>query len=578
MNPTTAASEPTHLLSVLIWLPAIAGLFVLFLPRQAPGFLRAFGVGVGLFEFGKSLQLLIGSDYARGFRFVENVEWIRSLGIRYHLGVDGISLWLVILTTFLTPLTMYVSFGSIKTKQKEFIAAMLLLESAMIGTFLALDMFLFYVFWEAMLVPMYLIIGIFGGPNRVYAAVKFFIYTFVGSLFMLLAIVYMVVKFRALDPSHRYSFDYFDLMRLGFPRDTELLLFLAFAVAFAVKVPMFPLHTWLPDAHTEAPTGGSIILAGVMLKLGTYGFLRFALPFFPSASHMVGPTIAGLACAGILYGAAVAWRQKDFKKLIAYSSVSHLGFVMLGIVARTPHAVTGAVLQMVNHGLSTGALFLLVGVIYDRRHTRELAEFGGLAKVMPAYAAIFVMVTMSSIGLPLTNGFVGEFLIITGSFASELLHVSYHCTTNLDGSRICDVAGLGPLYAALAALGVLFGAIYMLEAVQKVFFGPVTNPKNRHLPDLNGREWLSVVPLVLLILFIGIKPQVFTSRIEPDVVDWLAQYENKRQQVTRPGATEVYLLPEGALTPARPQAVPAAPPGRAMGPMHAGQRTSVALL
>ncbi len=555
MNPT----EPTHLLSVLVWLPAIAGLFVMFLPRQQPGLLRAFGVGVSLFEFGKSLQLLTGSDYARGMRFVENAEWIKSLGIRYHLGVDGISLWLILLTTFLTPITLYVAFGSIKNRQKEFIAAFLLLESFMLGAFLSLDMFLFYVFWELMLVPMYLIIGVFGGPNRVYAAVKFFLFTFVASLFMLLAILVMVAKFKALDPAHHYSFDYNDLMRLGFPRATEISLFLAFAIAFAVKVPMFPLHTWLPDAHTEAPTAGSMILAAVLLKMGTYGFMRFALPFFPTASHMVGPTIAGLACAGILYGAAVAWRQRDFKKLIAYSSVSHLGFVMLGIAARTPQSVTGAVLQMVNHGISTGALFLLVGVIYDRRHTRDLAEFGGLAKVMPIYAAFFVMVTMSSIGLPLTNGFVGEFLIITGAFSSDLLQVSYHCTTNLDGQRLCDIAGIGPLFALLASLGVLFGAIYMLECVQKVFFGPNLNPKNKDLTDLTDREITALVPLVIMILLIGVKPDYFTSRIEPDVASWLEAYKHKREQTTRPSATEAYLLPEAVAGP--PLVIPAAPGG-----------------
>ena len=567
MNP----NEPTHLLSVLVWLPAIAGLFVMFLPRQQPGLLRAFGVAVSLFEFGKSLQLLTGSDYARGFRFVENTEWIPSLGIRYHLAVDGISLWLIILTTFLTPITLYVAFGSIKVKQKEFIAAFLLLESFMLGAFLALDMFLFYVFWELMLVPMYLIIGVFGGPNRVYAAVKFFLYTFVASLFMLLAILFMVAKYRVLDPGHHFSFDYADLMRLGFPRATEIALFLAFAIAFAVKVPMFPLHTWLPDAHTEAPTAGSMILAAVLLKMGTYGFMRFALPFFPSASHMVGPTLAGLACAGILYGAAVAWRQRDFKKLIAYSSVSHLGFVMLGISARTPQAVTGAVLQMVNHGISTGALFLLVGVIYDRRHTRDLAEFGGIAKVMPIYAAFFVFVTMSSIGLPLTNGFVGEFLIITGSFSSDLLQISYHCTTNLDGQRICDIAGMGPLYATLAALGVLFGAIYMLDVVQKVFFGPNQNPKNQHLSDLTDREITALVPLCLMILVIGVKPEYFTSRIEPDVVTWIDAYKHKREQTTRPSATDVYLLPAetaaaAAAAPSAPQVVPPTPP-RGGGPV-----------
>jgi NADH-quinone oxidoreductase subunit M len=558
MNP---AAEPTHLLSVLVWLPAIAGLFVMFLPRQQPGLLRAFGVGVSLFEFGKSLQLLTGSDYARGFRFVENAEWIPSLGIRYHLAVDGISLWLILLTTFLTPITLYVAFGSVKLKQKEFIASFLLLESFMLGAFVALDMFLFYVFWELMLVPMYLIIGVFGGPNRVYAAVKFFIYTFVASLFMLLAILYMVAKYRALDPAHHFSFDYVDLMRLGFPRGTEIVLFVAFAVAFAVKVPMFPLHTWLPDAHTEAPTGGSMILAAVLLKMGTYGFMRFALPFFPSASHMVGPTLAGLATVGILYGAAVAWRQRDFKKLVAYSSVSHLGYVMLGLSARTPQAVTGAVLQMVNHGISTGALFLLVGVIYDRRHTRDLAEFGGLAKVMPIYAAFFVFVTMSSIGLPLTNGFVGEFMIITGSFSSDLHQISYHCTTNLDGQRICDIAGMGPLYGSLAAIGVLFGAIYMLDCVQKVFFGPNQNPKNKHLTDLTDREITALVPLALMILAIGVKPMYFTSRIEPDVTTWLDAYKHKREQTTRPSATEAYLLPvEESAGGAAGNAAPNAPP------------------
>jgi NADH-quinone oxidoreductase subunit M len=439
----------------------------------------------------------------------------------------------------------------------------------MIGAFLSLDMFLFYVFWELMLVPMYLIIGVWGGPNRVYAAVKFFIYTFAGSIFMLVAILYMVARFRALGPTHHYSFDYYDLMRLGFPRWTELTLFVAFALAFAIKVPMFPFHTWLPDAHTEAPTGGSIILAAVMLKLGTYGFLRFALPFFPSAAHMVGPTLAGLACTGILYGAAVAWRQRDFKKLIAYSSVSHLGFVMLGIVARTPSSVTGAVLQMVNHGISTGALFLLVGVIYDRRHTRDLSEFGGLAKQMPMYAATFVIVTMSSIGLPLTNGFIGEFLVITGTFTSDPEHgalaIQYACHYNLMGSgehvRACELAGIGPMYAGLAALGVLFGAIYMLECVQRVFWGPLQNPKNMRLKDLTERESLTAVALILVIFGIGLWPQYFTSRIEPTSQQWVQQFEAKRQRTTgmpQEGMVEVEGLPPGPET--QPPAEPATPP------------------
>ncbi len=540
----TLASN-THLLSVLIWLPALAGLLVLFLPRQSPAVIRAFGIGVGLIEFGKSLQLLIGSDYAVGMRFVENAEWIPSLGIRYHLGVDGLSLLLVVLTTFLTPLVLYISYGSIKARQKEFTAAMLFLQCGMIGAFLSLDLFLFYIFWELMLVPMYLIIGVFGGPNRVYAAVKFFIFTFAGSIFMLIGIVYMASTFKQLDASHRYSFDYYDLMRLGFPRVTEIALFLSFAVAFAIKVPMFPLHTWLPDAHTEAPTGGSIILAAVMLKLGTYGFMRFAMPFFPTASHMIGPTIAGLACAGILYGAGVAWRQRDFKKLIAYSSVSHLGFVMLGIISRTPMGATGAVLQSVNHGISTGALFLLVGVIYDRRHTRDLSEFGGLAKVMPKYAIFFIFVTMSSIGLPFTNGFIGEFLVITGTFTADLLRIPYH----VDRSSGPAYVGLGPMFAGLAALGVLFGAIYMLECVQKVFWGPINNPKNKNLKDLNEREMTALIPLAIMILWIGLRPQDFTSRIETDVQGWIDQYEQKRQIMTRPAVQRPYVVNAAELSP-----------------------------
>ena len=484
-----------HLLSVLIWFPALAGILALFLPRQAPKLLRAYGVGAGLFLFGQSLQLLIGATHSvegRQFRFVENVAWIPSLGIRYHLGVDGISLWLIVLTTFLTPLTMYVSFGAIRNRQKEYIAALLLLESAMIGAFVSLDLFLFYVFWELMLVPMFLIIGVFGGQNRVYAAVKFFLYTFAGSVFMLVAILYMVAKYKALTGS--YSFDYQDLMRLGFPVSTERLLFAAFALAFAIKVPMWPVHTWLPDAHTEAPTGGSMILAAIMLKLGTYGFLRFGMGLFPLASHWIGPTIALLSCLGIIFGALAAWRQYDFKKLIAYSSVSHLGFVMLGLVSRTEAGVSGAILQMVNHGISTGALFLLVGVIYDRRHTRDVAEFGGLAKVMPWYATIFVIVTMSSIGLPGTNGFIGEFLIFKGAFP------------------------LTPYAAALSTLGLLLTAIFLLTLIQRVFAGPL-NERWKNFPDLTRGELLIFAPAVALMFVLGVAPQLVVRLINPTVIE-----------------------------------------------------------
>lgn len=538
-----------HLLSVLVWFPAVAGLLALFLPRQSPKLLRAYGVGASLFLFGQSLQLLVGADHSvegRGFRFVENVAWIPSLGIRYHLAVDGISLWLILLTAFLTPLTLYVSFGAIRNRQKEFIAAMLVLESAMIGAFVSMDLFLFYVFYEMMLVPMFIIIGVFGGKNSVYAAVKFFLYTFAGSIFMLLAILYMVVKHR--DLTGQYSFDYLDLMRVGFPLGTERLLFAAFTVAFAVKVPMWPVHTWLPDAHTEAPTGGSTILAAIMLKLGTYGFLRFSLGFFPLAAHWIGPTIALLACVGIVYGALAAWRQHDFKRLVAYSSVSHLGFVMLGLAARSPSTVSGSILQMVNHGISTGALFLLVGVIYDRRHTRDLAEFGGIAKVMPWYATMFVLVTMSSIGLPGTNGFIGEFLVITGTFSASLLRWSYHCTSGGD----CDLAQVGPVFAAIAASGVILGAIYMLDVTQKVFFGPNRNPKNAHLPDLSPREWAGLLPLVAMIFALGLFPNYFKSRIDPTVTDFLAVYTAKMEALRDPqGArTRPVLLDESVLRPA----------------------------
>ncbi|MFO0606314.1 MAG: NADH-quinone oxidoreductase subunit M [Polyangiales bacterium] len=546
-------NTPRHILSVLVWLPAVAGLLALFLPRQAPKLLRTYGVGAGLFVFGQSLQLLIGATHSvesRVFRYVENVAWIPSLGIRYHLGVDGISLWLIVLTTFLTPLTMYVSFGAIRNRQKEFIAAMLLLESAMIGAFVSLDLFLFYVFWELMLVPMFLIIGVFGGQNRVYAAVKFFLYTFAGSVFMLIAILYMVAKHKALTGA--YSFDYADLMRLGFPIGVERLLFAAFALAFAIKVPMWPVHTWLPDAHTEAPTGGSMILAAIMLKLGTYGFLRFGMGFFPLAAHWIGPTIALLACLGIVLGAFAAWRQYDFKKLIAYSSVSHLGFVMLGLASRTEAGVSGAVLQMVNHGVSTGALFLLVGVIYDRRHTRDVAEFGGLAKQMPAYAAVFVLVTMSSIGLPGTNGFIGEFLIITGTFASQLLNWSHHCQ-GAGADRMCDNSQIGPLFALLAVSGVVLGAVYMLDVVQKVFFGPSTNPRNKHLDDLNDREWAGLAPLIAAIFLIGLFPMYFRDRIDPSVRSFLAVYSAKKDALmSHRGDEAPYMLDASTVTPPPP--------------------------
>ncbi|MBW2465171.1 MAG: NADH-quinone oxidoreductase subunit M, partial [Deltaproteobacteria bacterium] len=397
-----------HLLTLLITLPMLAAFIVAFLPRQATGTLRTTTVVFMLIELVLSFSLLDGDYTTASYQFLEQYEWIPVLGISYKVGIDGISLWLVLLTTLLTPIALYASWLSVNTKIKEFAVAFLMLEAAMIGAFVALDLFLFYIFWELMLVPMYLIVGVWGGPERVYAAVKFFLFTLVGSLLMLIALLYVVGLYK--DLTGVYSFDLEELSRVVIPYGAQLWLFGAFALAFAIKVPMFPFHTWLPDAHTQAPTGGSVILAAVMLKLGTYGFIRFAMPLFPLAAHYLGPTMAVIAVIGIIYGAYCAWAQKDVKKLVAYSSVSHLGFVMLGIFSMNLGGVEGAILQMVNHGISTGALFILVGVIYERRHTRDLDEFGGLAKVMPVYATLFIIVTMSSVGLPGTNGFIGEFM------------------------------------------------------------------------------------------------------------------------------------------------------------------------
>lgn len=504
-----------HLLSVLVFLPLLAAVAMLFMPRQAHGLLRGFSVFVLLVTFVISvLGLLVDPhvSYGVGYQFVENVPWIKSLGIAYKVGIDGISLWLVLLTTLLTPIALYASWSSVTTKVKEYAIAFLLLESGMLGAFVALDLFLFYVFWELMLVPMYLIIGIWGGPRRVYAAVKFFLYTMAGSLLMLVAVVYVASQYKAV--SGVYSFDIEELTRLVLPVGAQYWLFLAFALSFAIKVPLFPFHTWLPDAHVEAPTGGSVILAAVMLKLGGYGFLRFAMPLFPFASHKLTPLfLAHFALIGIVYGAYCAWAQKDVKKLVAYSSVSHLGFVMLGIFSLSQVAVSGAILQMVSHGISTGALFLLVGVIYDRRHTRDLEEFGGLAAVMPVYTALFVIVAMSSIGLPGTNGFVGEFMILSGTFAS-----GYGGVAGLPWARV---------FASVAALGVILAAVYMLHAVLKMFWGPVSNVKNAKLVDISRRELRALVPLVALVFWIGLFPRTLLDSMQPSVNEFVRNYNVK---------------------------------------------------
>jgi NADH-quinone oxidoreductase subunit M len=489
------------LLSAIVWLPTLGAAALLLLDGRDTRRLRQVSLAVTTATFVVSVLLWIGFDRARpGMQFAEQRAWIPGAGISYHLGVDGISLLLVLLTTFLTPLCLLSAWTQVTTRVKEFLVAMCLLETGMLGVFVALDLFLFFVFWEAMLIPMYLIIGVWGGPRRVYAAVKFILYTMAGSALMLLAILTLYF----LQDAGSASFDYGAVMQLRIDPRLQVALFLAFALAFAIKVPMVPFHTWLPDAHVEAPTAGSVILAGVLLKMGTYGFLRFGLPLFPGAAARLAPVVVGLALVGILYGAWVSTVQPDMKKLIAYSSVSHLGFVMLGLFTFTVQGLVGGILQMVNHGLSTGALFLLIGMIYERRHSRLIADFGGLWAIVPVFSAILMVVTFSSIGLPGLNGFVGEFLILVGAF---------------QWSRPAAVLG---------TLGIVFAAVYLLWMYQRVIFGEVRHEENRRLPDLNAREIWTLVPILLLIVWIGVYPKPFTAVTETAVAELLQIVKDHR--------------------------------------------------
>ncbi|MCI0546791.1 MAG: NADH-quinone oxidoreductase subunit M [Candidatus Rokubacteria bacterium] len=491
------------LLTALVFLPVVGALVVLALPRGAERPIKAVALGTTVAVFLVSLPLFTRFRPAvADYQFVEERGWMPSLGISYHVGVDGISVLLVLLTAFLMPLAILCSWEAIRLRWKEYAVTMLLLESGMLGVFVALDLFLFYIFWEVMLIPMYLIIGIWGGERRVYSAVKFILYTLAGSLLMLVAILALYFQHGAATGT--YTFDLPVLVRFVLPAGlNQDLLFLAFALAFAIKVPMFPFHTWLPDAHVEAPTAGSVILAGVLLKMGTYGFLRFCLPLFPQASLAWAPWIAVLAIIGIIYGAWVSTVQPDMKKLVAYSSVSHLGFVMLGMFTLNPQGLVGALIQMVNHGLSSGALFLLVGMLYDRRHTHLIRDFGGLWAVMPAWSVLLLVVSLSSLGLPGLNGFVGEFLILVGAFQWNRLA------------------------AILATSGVIFAALYLLWMNQRVLFGELTHEENRRLPDLSPREWAVMVPVLVLIVWIGVHPTTFTHVTEASVQALITQVQTK---------------------------------------------------
>ena len=498
-----AAIDPNikHHLSVITFLPLVGAVFLAFINRKRERELKATAFFFSLITFVASLPVLFDFNVGTGFdkRLMETADWIPAFGIQYKMGVDGISLFLVMLTTFLSPIIMLSSSTNVHHKVKEFFIAMLVLETGLIGSFCALDLFLFYVFFELMLIPMYLLIGVWGSDEnaRRAAAIKFFVYTLLGSLLMFLAVLYIAGVAKTFDMERLPA----ECQKL--PMGAQYLCFGAFMLSFAIKTPVFPFHTWLPHAHTEAPTGGSVILAGVMLKLGTYGMLRFAIPFFPVVAFDLAPLMMVLAVIGIIYGSMMCLAQDDLKRLIAYSSVAHMGFIVLGLFSFNLIATQGALIQNINHGLSTGLLFLLVGMLYERRHTRIFAEFGGIAKVMPKFAVLFMIATLASVGLPGTNGFVGEFLILLGTFGGS---------------------GVGPwtwtfssTMATFAATGVVLGAVYMLWAYQRVFFGEITVKENLTLRDVNRTEMAFAVPVVVLIFFIGLSPNSILARTEPAV-------------------------------------------------------------
>lgn len=480
------------ILSLIIFFPLLGVALLLFVDRQAAGLAKWITLLTSAATFLISLPLYWEFVPAQpGFQFVEQHAWIPDWGVTYYLGLDGITLFLVLLTTLLTLVAVLGTWSAVEKHAREFMITLLLLEVGMNGVFLSLDVFLFYVFWEVMLFPMYFLIGVWGSERKLYAAIKFVVYTMSASVLMLVAILYLY--FLNYESTGQLSFALLDWYKLDVGLPAQYWLFAAFALAFAVKVPMFPLHTWLPDAHVEAPTAGSVILAGVLLKMGTYGFIRFAMPLFPQGLQVFLPWLIGLSVVGILYGALVCMVQPDMKKLVAYSSVSHLGFVMLGLFTLNTEGVQGSVIQMLNHGISTGGLFLGVGILYERRHTKAIADFGGLMRVMPIFSTLFLIIVLSSIGLPSLNGFVGEYLILVGAYQ------------------------VNPAAAILSASAVILAAVYLLWMFQRVFFGEVTNEANRNLKDLNLREIAVFLPLIFFIVWVGVYPKPFLSKIEPSV-------------------------------------------------------------
>ena len=537
-----------HVLTIVLFLPTAGALLMMFIPREMKNAHRILGNVFGMAGFAVSLPLVWWFDALKpGFQMIEDVDWIPTIGARYTLGIDGISFLLVMLTTLLGAISILSSWHAIQHRVKEYYILFLILQTGMLGAFMAIDFFLFYVFWEVMLVPMYFLIGVWGSDRRLYAAIKFFLYTLAGSVLMLLAILAVYFNHASLHGAAgicptgvvhpQYTFDLRILLEVApkFAVELQKWLFWGLFFAFAIKVPMFPFHTWLPDAHTEAPTAGSVILAGVLLKMGTYGFVRFSVPMLPEASKIFAPWMIALSIIAIIYGALVCMMQKDMKRLIAYSSVSHLGFCTLGIFALTHHGVAGSVLQQINHGISTGALFLIVGILYERRHTRMISEFGGLSTPMPNFAAIYMIISLSSLGMPLLNGFIGEFAILRGVF---------------------EVEPSGKIWAAWGVLGIVLGAAYLLWLYQRTMFGPVTIPENEKLPDLNAREFATLVPLVLLAFWIGLYPKPFFDYLELPV--------RKIVERVQPGYYQAAPAPNVVLP--EPNSAPAVPAASAQAP------------